>query len=224
MKISSLLASPHGLKGNTAGLLRHVLDGAQAEGARTETIVLKGDTILPCLGCDTCHKKGRCARKDDFEPVKEKIMESDGLVLASPNYIFNVSAQLKAFMDRCCGVIHCMSFWGKYGASVVTSGGGGDEAVTQYIDRFLITTGALPVGSVSATMSLMPPGDLFTEEVRTSARALGKRLVEAWRAGAVPPEAEKSRGEFRERMLALVRYRAEEWPYEFQHWKERARA
>ncbi len=136
MKIISLLASPHGLNDNTAGLLQFVLDGARAEGAQTETVVLKGGTLLPCLGCDNCHKKGRCARVDDFEPVKEKIMASDGLVLASPNYIFNVSAQLKAFMDRCCGVVHCMSFWGKYGASVVTSGGGGDEAVTQYIERF----------------------------------------------------------------------------------------
>jgi len=124
MRIISVLASPHGLKGNTAVLLRHVLDGAKAEGAQTEIIVLKGDTVLPCRACDTCHKKGRCVQKDDFESMKETIMAADGLVLASPNYIFNVSAQLKAFMDRCCGAIHCMEFWGKYGASVVTSGGG----------------------------------------------------------------------------------------------------
>ncbi len=220
MKIVSLLASPHGLNGNTAALLRLVLDGAEAEGAKAETIVLKGDTVLPCLGCDACHKKGRCARKDDFESVKEKIFAADGLVLASPNYIFNVSAQLKAFMDRCCGVIHCMSFWGKYGASVVTSGGGGDEPVTEYINHFLVTTGALPVGGLGAAMSVMPDCG-FTEEVREAARELGKRLVDAWRTKMVPPQAEKGRNEFRERMLALVNYRKEEWPYEFQHWKER---
>ena len=123
MKIISLLASPHGLKGNTAKLLRYVLDGAEAEGAKTEVIVLKGDTVLPCRGCDVCHKTGYCVQKDGFESVKKKIIEADGLVLASPNYIFSVSAQLKAFMDRCCGAIYCMHFWGKYGASVVTSGG-----------------------------------------------------------------------------------------------------
>ena len=95
MKIISLLASPHGLKGNTAALLRHVLEGAEAEGAQTEVIVLKGDTVLPCRACDACHKKGHCVQKDDFESMKEKIMAADGLVVASPNYIFNVSAQLK---------------------------------------------------------------------------------------------------------------------------------
>jgi len=62
MKIISLLGSPHGLRGNTAGLLRLVLEGAEAEGAETETVVLKGDTVLPCRACDTCHKKGACRR------------------------------------------------------------------------------------------------------------------------------------------------------------------
>ena len=67
MKIISLLGSPHGLKGNTAGLLRHVLAGSESEGAQTEIVILKGDTVLPCRGCDACHKKGRCVQKDDFE-------------------------------------------------------------------------------------------------------------------------------------------------------------
>jgi multimeric flavodoxin WrbA len=88
MNVISLLASPHGLKGNTAGLLGFVLDGAQAEGARTETIVLSGDTILPCRGCYACHRTGRCGRKDEFERLKKKLLAADGIVLASPNYIF----------------------------------------------------------------------------------------------------------------------------------------
>lgn len=87
-----------------------------------------------------------------------------------------------------------------------------------------MSTGALPVGSVSAAMSQMPPGGHFTEEVKKSAHELGKKLVGAWRTGASLPEAERGRSEFRERMLALVRYRAEEWPYEFRYWKEKTGA
>jgi len=222
MKIISLLASPHGLKGNTAGLLRQVLDGAEAEGAGTEVVVLRGDTVLPCRGCDMCHKKGRCAQKDDFETLKGKIIEADGLVLASPNYIFNVSAQLKAFMDRCCGVIHCMQFWGKYGASVVTSGGGDEKPIADYMNHFLVTTGAVPVGGVWASMSAMPEG-VFAEEVCDDARNLGKRLVAAWRGRKVTREAEMGRNEFRERMRALITYRKKEWPYEYRYWEENPR-
>ena len=222
MKIISLLASPHGLKGNTGGLLRQVLDGAEAEGAGTEVVVLRGDTVLPCRGCDMCHKKGRCAQKDDFETLKGKIIEADGLVLASPNYIFNVSAQLKAFMDRCCGVIHCMQFWGKYGASVVTSGGGDEKPIADYMNHFLVTTGAVPVGGVWASMSAMPEG-VFAEEVCDDARNLGKRLVAAWRGRKVTREAEMGRNEFRERMRALITYRKKEWPYEYRYWEENPR-
>jgi multimeric flavodoxin WrbA len=67
---------------------------------KTETVALASTSVLPCLAWDTCHRKGRCPQKDEFESIKEKIFESDGIVLASPNYIFSVSAQLKAFMDR----------------------------------------------------------------------------------------------------------------------------
>jgi multimeric flavodoxin WrbA len=67
LKIISPVGSPHGLKGNTARLLSHVLEGAKAEGAKTETMVLAGTNVLPCLACDTCHRKGRCPQKDEFE-------------------------------------------------------------------------------------------------------------------------------------------------------------
>jgi multimeric flavodoxin WrbA len=56
LKIISLVGSPHGLRGNTARLLSRVLEGAKAEGATTETIVLAGNNVLPCLACDTCHR------------------------------------------------------------------------------------------------------------------------------------------------------------------------
>jgi multimeric flavodoxin WrbA len=220
MKLIALLASPHGQRGNTAGLLRLVLDGAEGEGARAEVIVLRGSTVLPCRGCDTCHKKGYCAQKDEFEAIKEKIIAADGLVLASPNYIYSVSAQLKAFMDRCCGVVHCMGFWGKYGASVVTSGGSGEEHILGYMNHFLLTTGAVPVGGVSAVMSAMPEGG-FTPEVEKKAHALGKRVVSSWRERIVPARVEKERNEFRERMRDLMAWRKEEWPYEYNFWQKR---
>jgi multimeric flavodoxin WrbA len=222
MRIISLLGSPHGLKGNTGRLLHLVLDGAESEGASAEVEVLKGDTVLPCRGCDICHKKGYCAQKDHFEPLRERIAAADGLVLASPNYIFNVSAQLKAFMDRCCGVIHCMSFWGKYGASVVTSGGGDEDPIADYMNHFLITTGALPVGTASARMSSMPEGD-FTDDVREKARHLGRSLVSAFRSSEIPAGVQERREDFRERMRALVTYRSSEWPYEYEYWKKRLR-
>jgi multimeric flavodoxin WrbA len=195
------------------------LEGAKAEGAKTETIVLAGTNVLPCLACDTCHRKGRCPQKDEFESIKEKIREADGVVLASPNYIYSVSAQLKAFMDRCCGVVHCMGFEGKYGASVITSGGGDEEPIAQFMNHFLITVGVTPVGSVWATMGAIA-GEHFPEEILRQAQDLGKKLVSAWKEKAVLPEVEEIRKSFQERMRNLMLYRRDDWPYEYEFWKK----
>lgn len=218
MKIISLLASPHGLEGNTAGLLEHVMDGARSAGAEIETVVLPGDTVGPCKACDVCHIKGTCPQKDEFEAIKAKIYEADGLVLACPNYIFHVTAQLKAFIDRCCGVIHCMSFRGKYGASVVTSGGGGEEPIAEYMSKFMVATGITPIGSVSATMGGLQ-GE-FPDNLKEEAKALGKKLVESCESKATFPEVEKAQAEFREHMQMLITLRKDDWPYEYEYWQE----
>jgi multimeric flavodoxin WrbA len=219
MKIISIVGSPRGTKGNTAGLLELVLKGARSQGAETETIILPGGTVLPCMACDACHKKGKCSQKDDFESIKERIHRSDGLVLASPNYIWSVSAQMKAFMDRCCGVVHCMAFEGKYGASVVTSGGGDEPPICEYLNHFLVTTGITPVGSVWATMGAAS-GGTFTEETKNEGMELGKNLVQSWRNKVVFPHLEKAKDEFRARMQLLMRYRREAWPYEWEYWQK----
>jgi multimeric flavodoxin WrbA len=219
MRIIGVVASPRGAKGNTAALTELVLQGAESEGAAIETIFLRGDSVLPCRACDTCHKKGACPQKDDFESIKRKICESDALVLGSPNYIWSVSAQMKAFMDRCCGVIHCMSFEGRYGASVVTSGGGGEQPICDYMNSFLTMTGMTPVGCVWATMG-GASADALAEETRREARELGTKLVQAWKQKLRFPEIEQVKDEFSERMQALVRFRKQDWPYEWEYWQK----
>ncbi len=217
MKLISLVGSPHGKKGNTARLTREVQRGAESMGAVVETIFLKGDSVAPCNGCDVCHIKGSCVQKDGFAEIVQKILSADGLILASPNYIFSVSAQLKAFMDRCCGILHCQTFMGRYGASVVTSGGGDEEPIADYLNQFLISTGIVPVGSVWATMGLIT-GDTFPEDITKKAFALGCRLVEAWKTKTVDPEVKTKIDEFHQRMRSLMTWRKEEWPFEYNYW------
>lgn len=219
MNIIALVGSPHKAAGNTARLTRIVLQGAEQEGARTETVYLPGTTVLPCLGCDYCHKKGRCAQKDAFPEIRQKIEDADGLVLGSPNYIFSVSAQMKAFMDRCASMVHCLGFHGKYGAAVVTSGGGDEEPIAEYLNHFLMMTGIQSVGSVWATMGLIF-GDGFPEDLAGRALALGRLLVQAWRNQEVFPEIQEKMAAFRERMRRLMEYRKEEWPYEYDYWQK----
>ena len=219
MNIVSVIGSPRGTTGATAALLKIVLEGAESQGAHTEMIAIKGQEVKPCRACDSCHKIGSCPQKDSFATIKEKIDKADGLVLASPNYIFQVSAQLKAFLDRCCGVVHCVGFEGKYGASVVTSGGGEEKPVADYMNQFLATTGVVPVGSVWATMGMIKDYE-FPEDVREKAFSLGEKLVTAWKSKEKTPEYDRITSGFKDRMRSLMLWRQKEWPYEYRYWKE----
>ena len=125
-------------------------------------------------------------------------------------------------MDRCCGVIHCLGFEGKYGASVVTSGGGDEPPIADYMNHFLITTGIVPVGAVWATMGNIS-GNEFPSDIKEKAIALGRKLVTDWQSGEKSSEIAKAMTDFHNRMESLMRYRKEEWPYEYEYWVEHRR-
>jgi multimeric flavodoxin WrbA len=218
MKIICIVGSPHGVSGNTFRLAEWTLAAAAQAGAELEIVLLDG-LVLPCRGCDTCHREGQCPQDDNFEAVRRAIEAADALLLLSPNYLGSVSAQMKAFMDRCSGAIHRMALQGRYGASVVTSGGEDNEAVAGYMNRFLLMTGIQPIGSVSATMACMPNGE-FTSAVREQARDLGERLMAAWQDKFSDPETEAEIKSIRDRMRQLIVWKKEEWPYEYGYWQE----
>ena len=218
MKIVALVGSPRKEKSNTAALVDLVCAGAREEDGESEVIFLPGGTVKPCRGCDACHITGSCGQKDEFGSIREKIMAADGLMLADPNYIDHVSAQLKAFIDRCCGIVHTLGFRGRYGAAVVTSGGGPEEPVAKYLERVLMITGVVPVGSVFATMGMAR--GTFAEEVRTAAQGLGRQLVRAWKEKRSFPHADREMAAFKERMRWLMESRKNEWGYEYDYWRK----
>jgi multimeric flavodoxin WrbA len=98
-KIIALYGSPR-RKGNTAKLLSKAVEGARDTGAEVEEIVLRDLKISPCLEIYACTQAGECAIKDDFQMVRDKILDSRGLMLASPVFFYAVSSHTKILMDR----------------------------------------------------------------------------------------------------------------------------
>ena len=92
--------------GNTDGLLKKALRGAEQTGARTENIHLSDYAIEFCRGCMNCFKNdglevGQCSIKDDMTKIiVPKILECDGMILGTPSYWSNVSGLMKNFIDR----------------------------------------------------------------------------------------------------------------------------
>lgn len=221
MKILAINGSPRGMKGNTGRLLEEVLAGVEQFGAETEILSLKNLKVQPCVGCDVCHKTGVCNIKDDFEMLKEKLLACDGFILASPNYIFSVTAQMKALFDRCCGLIHCMALEGKYAAMVETSGGGGDEEVLAYMSHFAAALGANSVGEIGSNMAGIR---VFPDEENLygKARSLGQELCQSIKDKRVYPGQDGFREEFRLQMCGLVDTMKDYWVFEREFWSKKS--
>jgi len=99
-KITAIYGSPR-RKGNTSRLLKQAVDGARAQGAIVNEFVLREEKISPCLEIYGCTKNGKCVIKDDFHRIRDSMLGSDGVMLASPIFFYTVSAHTKIFMDRC---------------------------------------------------------------------------------------------------------------------------
>lgn len=218
MKLTVIIGSPHGMQGNTGRLLEEVICGT-GTASEVELIDLSRLIVQPCLGCDSCHKTGSCHLPDDYEMIKAALLACNGFILASPNYICSVTAQLKALFDRCSGLIHCLALDGKYGAVAVTSGGADDNEVLRYMVRFINSAGAQSVGTISSsvtgTRSFPKQTELFDR-----ARELGSELCRCIRDQDHFPDQAGYRGSFKARMKRLVESRRDDWSFEFQYWQK----
>lgn len=98
-KIVLLNGSPHE-NGCTAALAAAVVKPAQAQSTQVKLYYLNGMNIRGCQGCFKCSETGRCVQLDDMQPIYDTILEADGIILASPVYMWSMSAQLKTAVDR----------------------------------------------------------------------------------------------------------------------------
>ena len=99
MKILVITGSPR-KNGNSATLADHFIKGAEEAGHEVVRFDAAFRKVHPCIACNSCGMNGPCVFKDDFEFVREHIVEADCVVFATPMYYFGISAQLKAVIDR----------------------------------------------------------------------------------------------------------------------------
>ena len=86
--------------GNAALLINRVFEELNNAGIETELIQLAGRTLGGCRACFACGGRGNCVRGDDgFAEIFEKIKQADGVLLGSPVYSANASANMQAFWN-----------------------------------------------------------------------------------------------------------------------------
>ncbi len=132
MRIITLLGSAR-KKGNTATVIAWVKDQLNTMGHDMDIVHLSTKKIHGCLGCGKCKEEPEkigCIRNDDAPEIFEKMIQSDGILFASPLYFWGFSAQIKALIDRSYSLVnqyhqpdHNSLIEGRRISLVVTGGG-----------------------------------------------------------------------------------------------------
>ncbi len=122
--------------GATTRAARQFLDNLESYGdVRGEIVVLSDYDIGVCHGCKNCTNRGeeRCPLRDDRDVLIEKMSASDGVVFASPNYSFQVSAIMKIFLDRLAFLFHRPRFHGRVFSAIVVQAIGFGGKIVKYL-------------------------------------------------------------------------------------------
>ena len=101
-----------------------------------ESLVLSNFRLGTCRGCQLCFARGEehCPMKDDRDLLIGKMMASDGVVFATPNYSFQLSALMKLFLDRLGFMFHRPRFFGKTFTSITSQGIYGGKKIERYLN------------------------------------------------------------------------------------------
>ncbi len=185
-KVLILKGSPREI-GNSALLAGQVAAGAEVTGAQVESYYLHGMDISPCDACEACRgsSDARCVVEDDMQLLYPIIRDADAIVYASPIYWFTITAQLKAFMDRCYALggdtVKEHALAGKRVGVVLTYGGDDpfDSGAINAIRMFQDTFNYIPAeivgmvyGSASGVGAVVENKDLMAQ-----AYELGRKLA-----------------------------------------------
>ena len=102
-----------------------------------EYVFLSDYNLGNCKGCKLCFNKGEeyCSLKDDRDLLLEKMNNSDGIIFATPNYAFHVTALMKNFLDRIAFILHRPRFFCKAFTAIVVQGIYGGTHIVKYLEN-----------------------------------------------------------------------------------------
>lgn len=174
MKVVAIVGSPH-LKGNTSTLVDEALKEIASRGIETEKIMLGEYAISPCQGHKECGTFTVCKIKDDVPGIIKKYNEADAVILASPVYFYDVSAQMKTFIDRNFFTFtHNGKKKAKCAGLIAIGGGGGADETVRTLKAF---TGLKDENCFTVTGYVGQDSVKDKPELIKKARDMGKKIA-----------------------------------------------
>lgn len=138
--------------GNTAIVVREIFQKLVQQGLETELVQLAGIEIKACLACYRCfeNKDQHCSVEDDeLNQFIDKMLAAEGIILASPTYIGDVTSIMKALIDRAGMVSRANDnmLRRKVGAAVAVASWGGAIHTFDSLNHFFLIGEMIVVGS-----------------------------------------------------------------------------
>jgi multimeric flavodoxin WrbA len=191
-KVLAINGSPR-KDGNTSILIRHILRELENEGIGTETIQLGGNTIRGCTACMKCfeNRDHRCVFDDDIvNDCIARMEEADGIILGSPVYFTDITAEMKALIDR-AGYVSMANgglFQRKAGSAVIAVRRAGAVHTMDSLLHFLLISGMVVAGLPAIGIGREKGEVVGDKEGLAWAENAGKNM--AWLLATMkPPEA-----------------------------------
>ena len=180
-KIFAVNGSPR-QDGNTAAMLKTVLEVCEGAGFETELYQAGGREVRGCLACGGCAKhKGQCATGDWVNEVYKKMESADAILLGSPTYFSDLTPELKAVIDRCGYISRSggMTFSRKVGAAVSAVRRAGGNHTLSSIQYFFLINDMIVPGSSYWNMSLARAKGDYEKDAEGIAtmKRLGENIV-----------------------------------------------
>jgi len=183
MNVIGISGTPRS-NGNSEILLRHALKPFKNDEWNIKIFLFSELTIDSCNACDSCKETGACTINDDMQRIYEAFRWCNAIIISSPVYYRNVSAQLLSLLDRHYAVRAERPLEGKVGGAIAVGRGtcGGQTIVINAIYRWMLSCGIICVpGELNGVTAVADePGDILNQEHRLKqAEILGLNILKA---------------------------------------------
>jgi multimeric flavodoxin WrbA len=192
-KVFAIIGSPRAASSNTCSLVTDFLDLVREidPAVEYEVASMGKRRIEPCKGCWSCAEAGRCPMDDDLADLRAKLLGSDLVVVGSPIFADQVSAQTKAFVDRSFLWSFTLGLIGKPSLTAITASFSDMAPVEGYLDNILCSFGTIPIGHLRRYP--YRPSELSPQEAcRREYRGVAERVVAILDGREVPTPTSKN--------------------------------
>ncbi|HAH62466.1 MAG TPA: hypothetical protein DCL73_10260 [Treponema sp.] len=177
MIITAIIGSPH--KGKGYKIVQGIEHELRMKGADEFNYIFLNKTDLKlCTGCFSCFKNGEntCPLKDDRESIEDLILKSDGVILSSPGYVWNVSALMKNFLDRFAYSLHRPKFFNQK-VLLVANGGSGVDDVLKSLSKTL--AGSTIIGRLGIIATPWESTEKYNDQVQREIKKYADLLYDS---------------------------------------------